>query len=166
MSMQITSDQMLKMKYAVSDLERIEAIIRSAAVCRLGFVDGDGAYIVPLNFGYEAGALYFHTGSKGRKIDLIQADPNVSFEIDTGHAIRPGDRACGWSMDYRSVMGRGIASFIEEPEQKRRALDIIMKQVAQERGWTFPDEKLAITTVVRVNIRSISARIHRKGDDS
>ncbi|MBN2105364.1 pyridoxamine 5'-phosphate oxidase family protein [bacterium] len=156
---------MLKKKYAVSDLTHIETIIQSATICRLGLVDDNYAYIVPLNFGYEAGSLYFHTGSRGRKIDLIRNNPRVAFEIDTDHAMKSGERACDWDMYYQSVMGRGVAFFIEDREQKQRALNIIMKQYSSERTWTFPDEKLAITTVIKVKIESVSARSHcKKGD--
>ena len=57
----------------VTDRARIEEIIRSCHVCRLGFVDDGRAYIVPMNFGYveEDGkyVFYFHSAKEGRKID-------------------------------------------------------------------------------------------------
>jgi len=138
-------------------------MIRSATICRLGFVNENYAYIVPLNFGYQGGILYFHTGPKGRKIDLIRANPKVTFEIDTEHTIKKGDNACDWNMVYQSIMGRGVASFITNREQKRQALDIIMKQYS-DKVWVFPDEKVAITTLFQVQIQSVSARSNHKKD--
>ena len=48
----------------ITDLERIDEIIRACDCCRLGFQDGEGVYIVPVNFGFawEDGkrVLYFH----------------------------------------------------------------------------------------------------------
>jgi len=38
----------------VKDSARIDEIIRMCDCCRLGLVDGDGVYIVPLNFGFKA----------------------------------------------------------------------------------------------------------------
>ena len=45
----------------------IEAIIRKAAVCRLGILDGDTPTIVPLCFGYRDNTLYFHGAVKSGK---------------------------------------------------------------------------------------------------
>ena len=63
----------------------IEAIIRKASVCRLGMLDGDTPYIVPLCFGYRDDTLYFHGSMKSRKAELIRRHPKVCFEFD----IRP-----------------------------------------------------------------------------
>ena len=37
---------------------------------------------------------------------------------------------CKWSMKYRSVIGVGKASLIDDPESKRKALDSIMQHYA------------------------------------
>ena len=163
--MEIISDQMLKTKYAVLNIADIEAIIRSVKICRLGMVDGEYAYIVPLNFGYDKGVLYFHMGSKGQKIDLLKANPRVTFEMDIEHSLKESENACDWNMFYQSVMGKGIASFVEELEQKKHALNIIMKQYLKK-DWTFPAEKVAITTILMVEIESISARSNFKQENS
>ncbi len=148
---------MLKKKAAVSDIEYIEQIIRKGKICRLGLIDRGFAYIVPLNFGYESGCLYFHMGSRGRKIDLIIENPAISFEIDCACRVKDGEKACDWSMMYQSVMGQGVAEFIQDRDQKRDALNCIMRQYSG-RDWTFPDEKLDMTTILKVEIRKISAR--------
>ena len=43
---------MRRNEHELTDQERIDTLIGSCQVCRLGFVDGDRPYIVPLNFGY------------------------------------------------------------------------------------------------------------------
>jgi len=55
------------------------------------------------------------------------------------------------------VMGKGRVSFIEDREQKRHGLNVIMKQVS-DREWEFPEEKLEITTLFKIEIDTISAR--------
>ena len=37
---------------AVTDPEKIRAVIDACEVCRLGFQDGRGVYVVPVNFGH------------------------------------------------------------------------------------------------------------------
>ena len=63
---------MRKKNKEITDIDEIEGIIKKATCCRIGLVDGDEPYIVPLNFGYENSTLYFHGASEGRKIDLIK----------------------------------------------------------------------------------------------
>jgi len=58
----------------------IKAIIKKAGVCRLGMINGNKPYIVPLCFGYHDNVLYFHSSLKGKKIDILQKNPNVCFE--------------------------------------------------------------------------------------
>ena len=53
----------------INDKFAIESIIRKASVCRLAMVDGNRPYIVPLCFGYQGDALYFHSANVGKKLD-------------------------------------------------------------------------------------------------
>jgi nitroimidazol reductase NimA-like FMN-containing flavoprotein (pyridoxamine 5'-phosphate oxidase superfamily) len=158
--MEINSSQIRNQKFAVHETEKIEAIIHRAAICRLGLKDGEYAYIVPMNFGYESGSLYFHMGSNGKKIECIRQYPNIAFEIDSGHVIQ-SKHACAWDMQYECVMGRGKAFFIKKREQKIRALNIIMKQYS-DREWTFPLEKVDKTVILQVQIEAVSAKSNMK----
>jgi nitroimidazol reductase NimA-like FMN-containing flavoprotein (pyridoxamine 5'-phosphate oxidase superfamily) len=159
--MEINSNQIQKQKFAVHEKEKIEAIIRRAAICRLGLKDGEYAYIVPMNFGYESGSLYFHMGSNGKKIECIRQCPNIAFEIDIGHEIQSGEQACAWDMQYECVMGGGRAFFLNNREQKIRALNIIMKQYS-DREWAFPLEKVDKTVILQVQIETVSAKSNTK----
>ena len=49
----------------------IEEVIARAPVCRLALSDNGEPYVVPMNFGYSDGVLYFHGAPNGRKIDII-----------------------------------------------------------------------------------------------
>jgi hypothetical protein len=141
----------------IKDPAIIQAVMKEATVCRLAMADDSGPYIVPLCFGRRNNTLYFHSAHKGRKIDLLRNNPRVCFEIDTAARVLEGESACDWGMRYRSIIGFGTAVFIEEPQQKRRALDIIMAQYA-EGGFEFPDNKLAATAVFKVEIESMTGK--------
>lgn len=146
----------------ITDPERIDAIIRSCDCCRLGFVDGDEAYIVPVNFvmAEEGGkrVLYFHGAKEGRKAALIREKGRCSFEMDTKHALMSADTACGHSYFYQSVMGRGSVAFVEEPEQKAAALNLIMGQYTGKGDWHFPEEVLCRTGLIRLEISELSCK--------
>ena len=48
----------------VTDYNKMIEMLKSCDCCRIGLVDDKGAYIVPMNFGYEDNngklTLYFH----------------------------------------------------------------------------------------------------------
>lgn len=110
----------------ILDVVEIEKAINESDVVRVGFAVGDTPYIVPMNFGYDQGAFYFHCAKNGRKIDMMRSNPNVCFELEAKKELITGDRPCDWSMKYVSVMGSGKLSIIESDEEKRRAMDLIM----------------------------------------
>lgn len=67
---------MRKANRAITDLDEIKTLIDSCDTIRLGFVDGDEAYIVPLSFGFEAEngefTFYVHGAKAGRRHTLAK----------------------------------------------------------------------------------------------
>ena len=126
-------------------------------VCRLGMCEGDQPYVVPLCFGYEDNALYFHCSPEGKKLDILRKNNNVCFEIDIDCEVVKADQAYDWGMKYKSVIGFGKAVFIKDVEQKRKALDIIMQQFSEGTS-EYPEEAVKKTMVVKVEIESMTGK--------
>ncbi len=145
----------------IKDIGIIVDLLNSAHVGRLGTVGKEGYPVIkPLNFVYYGNAVYFHGASQGEKIDDIERDPRVCFEVDQpiAYARRAGD-PCGTDYLYRSVIIAGRAALVADEEEKVRALGMLMKKYeplrAQEK---FPENKVAITAVVRIDIESITGK--------
>ncbi len=141
----------------ITDASVISTIISKATVCRLGMVNGNKPYIIPLSFGYQDNALFFHGALTGKKIDVINENPNICFEFDIVAEALSNDDACGWSMKFQSVIGFGKASFIEDLEEKRQALGIIMAQYS-DKTFDFPENKVNATAVIKVEIESMTGK--------
>jgi len=141
----------------ITDEAQIEAILRQAMVCRLAMCDDGWPYVVPLNFGYQAKRLFFHTAGEGRKLDVLKHNDRVCFEVESGYEIVESSEACGWSMRFASVIGFGRASRVEDPAEKRTALDIIMRHYSS-RSYTYPDDILAKTAIIRIDIESMTGK--------
>ncbi len=141
----------------ITDNAEIEKIIKGASICRIGLVDNDEPYIVPVCFGYEKNALYFHGALDGRKVELIRKNNRVCFEMDTGVAIVGGDEPCGWTAKYRSVIGVGRACILQKDEEKAHGLKVIMEQYS-EKDFNFPKERLDSVLVVRIDVESITGK--------
>jgi len=141
----------------ITDKKEIKAIIRKSLICRMGLADDGVPYIVPLCFGYRDNTLYFHSAKEGRKIEILKRNSRVCFEFDTDTQIHDGDTACGWGMNYRSVIGYGTAYLIDDPAEKRKALDIIMRQYG-DGEFTYSDKILEKTLVIKVEISSMTGK--------
>ena len=148
---------MRKKEKEITDHGELEAIIRKSSVCRLGMVDKGIPYIVPLSFGYHNNALFLHGAKKGRKIDMITANPNVCFEFDHIMGTVKSEKACNWSMKFQSIIGYGTASFLQSKEEKKNALTIIMAQYS-DKEFTFPDTMLEATAVIQLSIESMTGK--------
>ncbi len=149
---------MRKKEYEITDLAEIEAILLKADICRLAMTDGAAPYIVPLNFGYRDRALYFHTGLAGKKIDILNKNNAVCFEVDVDAELLRSDTACGYAMKYRSVVGTGRAHFLEDRDAKREALDIIMGHYSHRETWEYREKSFDRACIIRVTIDAMTGR--------
>jgi len=137
----------------IRDEAIIEEILRRATVAYLGLCDRGETYVVPMNFGYAAGCLYAHSAESGRKIEMLKRNPRVAFTVVQDQVVVPGEIACRWSSRYRSVMGVGTASFVEDPAERRRALDCLLGKFTPG-PYRYDEAALARTAVIRIAIES------------
>ncbi len=149
----------------ISSPREIDGILATGQVCHLALHDEPCPYVIPMNYGYRApspespqGALYFHGAGRGHKLDLIRRNPRASFVVDIDHRLITAEEAHHFTMHYRSVMGTGTITILENPEDKRHGLDILMKQYSRETGWTYPPRMLSTMTVFVLEIEEISGK--------
>jgi nitroimidazol reductase NimA-like FMN-containing flavoprotein (pyridoxamine 5'-phosphate oxidase superfamily) len=141
----------------ITDIKEIESIIQQSQVCRLALADEGLPYIVPLCFGYKNKMLYFHSAKEGQKIDILRRNRQVCFEFDIDARVRSGKTACAWGMGYKSVIGYGTASLVEDPEEKQKALDIIMRQYS-EGEFEYSAKNLAEMLVIKVDVSAMTGK--------
>ncbi len=145
----------------IDNLPEIEEIIKKSDVCRLAMIDGNLPYIVTMNFGYKPGnpaCLYFHCANEGRKLDIIKKNKTVCFQMDIDHELITADKACGFTMNFKSIVGYGQITIIYRREEKIEGLNYIMKQYSGNDAYDYPDKMLAATTILKLEIDSISAK--------
>ena len=142
----------------IKDPNAVWAIMEEARVCRIGLSDEGMPYIVPMSFGLGENCIYLHCAAEGRKLDIIRRNDRVCFEMDLFREVVLGQSACGCSARYESVIGFGRASIVEEPAEKRAALDRIMEHYGVRGAFIYQDDILAKTTVIRIAIESLTAK--------
>jgi nitroimidazol reductase NimA-like FMN-containing flavoprotein (pyridoxamine 5'-phosphate oxidase superfamily) len=125
---------------------QIEELLRTAVVGRIACCDhGSGSdgrpYLVPLAYGYDGESIYAHSGP-GRKLDLMRAEPRVTFEVDQATA----------SDSWQSVIAEGTFEEIADPVARAHALQVI---------YSPPREVPALgaqTVVFRIRLTARSGR--------
>jgi nitroimidazol reductase NimA-like FMN-containing flavoprotein (pyridoxamine 5'-phosphate oxidase superfamily) len=148
---------MRKKEKEILEKTAVEDVIRRAQVCHLGLCDNQTPYVVPVSFGYAAGALYFHCAPEGRKLDLIRQNPLVCFQVEADVALIRHEKACKWSVNYRSVIGTGRASLVTDSEKKRQALGVIMHHYDGDAN-DMSQEAMDRATIVRIDIEEMSGK--------
>ncbi len=142
----------------ITDRAAIESILEEALVLRIGLVDDDMPYVVPVCFGYRDNCLYIHSAQAGRKIEILKKNNWVCFETEVGVEVVPGDPACKWTVRYRSVIGMGTARIVEDPQEKIKALEIIMEHYSGGTGHEYHEAVLGIAAVIRIDVTGMTGK--------
>lgn len=142
----------------LTDSKTIEEILKKSHVCRIALYDNEYPYIVPMNYGYSENALYFHSASEGRKIDLIRKNNKACFEIEYFSRIIDHELPCNWTMEYCSLIGTGTIEIITEVTEKKKGLDIIMSGFGRDSDNLYDDRATERIVVLKLAIKEISAK--------
>ncbi len=141
----------------MTDSAALISILEETRVLHLGFCDEGRPYVVPLSFGIGRPAaagqtfpavLYLHSAKAGRKWELFLQGDEVFFTAYCDDALKEaGEKACSYSMKYRSVMGTAAAVPVLDDAEKREALNLIMKKYTGRDDYSFPECSLDIVTI-------------------
>ena len=145
----------------IQDHKVLVELLMMCHVGRLGTITRDGYPMVkPLNFVYHNDRIYFHTAKEGEKINDIKRDNRVCFEVDLPLAlVKSKGSPCRAEYLYRSVIVKGKALIVDDPVERVTALKRLMEKYQPEGGYQdFPEEKLRITGVVRIDIEEVSGK--------
>ena len=83
--------QMRRINRQITDREKLRQIIEDCKVVRIGAMDAEGLFVLPVNYGYDLEGdrltLYIHSAKEGRKAELFLEGAEVAFEMDRGHRL-------------------------------------------------------------------------------
>jgi len=130
--------------------DEIDDLLREQVVARLGCHLDGLTYVVPVIYAYDGEAVYV-ASIEGQKVDMMRANPNVCFEVDT---YGPE----GW----RSVIAQGVFEELSQAE-KPRALELLRERftrngVAPSRT---PETNGRPSVCFRIAFRDVTGRARR-----
>lgn len=138
----------------------METIIQKCEICNMGMIDEEGfPYVLPMNFGYEDGYIYFHSSRTGKKIEVLKNNNNVciSFSADEKLQWVNEQVACSWGMQYKSVLAFGTVEFVDDYDLKVDALKIFMKNYS-DIEFSFNAPAVKDILIFRVKIEVMKGR--------
>lgn len=155
------SNGLTRREREVTDINEIIRILDESKIAHIGLVDGDEPYVVPMNYGYVMNdgklTIYLHGAKRGRKLDLIRNNPKVFFEAECDLVPFEGDVACRYGLAYSSIMGKGTAEIIEDVEEKKLALSLLMK-TQTGKDFDFEEKMTTIVSIIRIYVSEYTAK--------
>jgi nitroimidazol reductase NimA-like FMN-containing flavoprotein (pyridoxamine 5'-phosphate oxidase superfamily) len=141
--------------------ENAREFLRAGTEGRLATCDAAGQpYISPLNYLFHEGKIYFHSQIRGRKLHNIAENSRVCFEVSAVAKITvSGDRACGCSTRYTSVLAFGVARVLADNREKAELLNRLTEKYANDKEFQPVSEKDAAgCAVVEIAVEQISGK--------
>lgn len=162
---------MRRREHSETDTAEIEAFLQRMSFGYLG-TQSQTEYpsIVPLNFVWHAGAVYFHSSRLGQKVKELKRNNAVTFCVADEVALVPSyftseKLACPATAFFKSVMVYGRAEIVEEVDEKVAALAAFMQKLQPEGGYAPFDasddeyrREIKSVLVVKIVPDSISAK--------
>jgi len=113
-------------KRACEDQAKIDAFLAAAKVGHLGLADGAHPYVIPLNFCWLNGRIYFHGADAGRKVEIIRKNPNACFTVSEEFGTIADPIPAHTDTGYMSVMLFGKVEKVDDPSEMREALQALL----------------------------------------
>ena len=151
----------------IKSYKRIKEFLKEEHVGRISSIDENGfPQIIPMNFVFLNDAVYMHSHVKGEKLDNISKNDKVGFEVDReleflpSYFSDPHDASLADTL-YISVVIKGIASFVDDREEKTLALNGLMEKYQPEGQYDPLNSDMQVLDAVTV-IKVTTQTIHGK----
>lgn len=144
----------------ITDRKEIESIIGMCDICFLGITEADGTpYVIPMNFGYANGEIILHSGPHGKHLSLLELSNRVcvTFCSDRKLLYQHPDVACSYSMNSKSVVCKGVVTFIDDLSEKETAMNLLMKNYT-DRPFKYSAPALMNVKIWRVTVDEMTAK--------
>jgi uncharacterized protein len=167
-------------KLEIKSLSNMISFLNEERVGRVASIDEQGyPQIIPMNFVYvkndlidtqsdnkNIGAVYMHSHPIGEKIENIKRNSKVGFEVDSyvcflpSYYFHPTDASQADTL-YISVVIKGNAAIVHDPDEKANALNALMKKYQKEGRYESLSSNMGSVREVTV-LKVVPDQIHGK----
>ena len=149
----------------VTDCNEIKNILNQCKTAHVAMIDKGMPYVVPLSYGYELEneqlTLYFHSAKEGRKIDILKENNQVCFDISCEGEPLFAETPCNSGYYFSSIIGNGQVEFIENVEEKCKALRVMFYQQSGQEVL-FTEEQAGTVCVFKIVSKDFTGKQKRR----
>ncbi|UJG41386.1 MAG: pyridoxamine 5'-phosphate oxidase family protein [Candidatus Heimdallarchaeum aukensis] len=154
----------IRRKEKAIDEEEQLRILNRALYVTIAMCNNNIPYLVTLNFvlDNDQKCIYFHCAKKGKKIEILEKNNLIWGEamLDFGYLEGECDH------NYASVHFQSNVTFIEEFEEKKKALELLIEKFEKEpekKNKEYLTEKSIINVKIgKINISYMSGKKNKK----
>lgn len=148
----------------VLDSQMKDHVLENNVIGRLGYMDGEKIYIIPVSYYYFNKKYIIIHSREGKKIDILRKYPHVCFEVEEIDNMN----------NYRVVLIWGTYEELTDPKERYYALNLLIRRLQQHKlteddapestfpipdDLVIPDREKAI--VYRIKIEEKSGRLEK-----
>ncbi len=161
----------MKKAFEIRNEEMIKEVLDYVEFGNLALCMDNKPYSLPINFVEQDGNIYFHGAKKGKKISIMESNPYGSFNVVEPISFLPsyfsndkGDASPATHL-YKSVIIDGQIEFVEDYNEKIKALTSLMEKYQKEGGYKSLDDEMYqkivnATCIYKLVKKEISAKFY------
>jgi nitroimidazol reductase NimA-like FMN-containing flavoprotein (pyridoxamine 5'-phosphate oxidase superfamily) len=145
----------------ITEPDEMHQVLKATKYVTIALCMEGEPYLVALSHGYDKtrNCLYFHCASEGKKLIYAKANPQVWGQAVLDFGVT---QECDYV--YSSVHFSGNLSLITDLNEKKHAMEVLIRQVSldpEAKLAKIKPEKLESTTMGRIDIDYISGKSNR-----
>jgi nitroimidazol reductase NimA-like FMN-containing flavoprotein (pyridoxamine 5'-phosphate oxidase superfamily) len=148
----------------IKNRREIIAILEQAKYITIAMCRANEPYLVTLSHGYDRAknCIYFHCAKEGKKIDILKENSLVWGQalIDRGYVQNACDHL------YATTHFRGKVTFLENKQEKRHALEVMIKILEDDpkevMGTQLGEDSVVKVQIGRIDIEYMSGKKSEK----
>jgi len=144
------------------DRDTVYSILDEGFICHIGFVVDGQPFVIPTGYARVDDKLYIHGSQASRMLRSLGGGIDACVTVTIVDGLVLARSAFHHSMNYRSVLVLGRATFVSDPEEKYAALLALSEHIVPGR-WADVrepnEEEMKLTTVLCLSLEEASAKI-------
>jgi nitroimidazol reductase NimA-like FMN-containing flavoprotein (pyridoxamine 5'-phosphate oxidase superfamily) len=151
----------------IKSKDKIKEFLNNESTGRIASLDENGyPQIIPMNFIFNNNVIYMHSHTRGEKLQNIQKNDKVGFEVDKNleflpsYFSDPNDASLADTF-YISIVIKGKATIVTDKNEKTLALNGLMEKYQPEGGYEPINTQMNVldeVAVIKINPNSIRGK--------
>jgi nitroimidazol reductase NimA-like FMN-containing flavoprotein (pyridoxamine 5'-phosphate oxidase superfamily) len=144
------------------DRDSVFAVLDASLFCHIGYVIDGQPYVTPTGYWRVEDRVYWHGSSASRMLRVQSAGIPVCFTVTIVDGLVLARSGFHHSVNYRSVMAFGQAAKLDEPVEKRAAVEAYVERILPKRNRELrpiTPQELKATTVLAMTLEEASVKI-------